>query len=134
MTTSLSVVNLDWVAGDNCRWTSTVSKLDLTRRFPIEISPEIEDASYCFTGKNDPVGSGDVTVSGGSMGVCHRSHSWFSWGDSNDDDEEESSETDNTESSESSSSENETDTTQSSDSANNQTGTSESGEDVDPEN
>lgn len=122
------------VAGDNCRWTSTVSKLDLTRRFPIEISPEIEDASYCFTGKNDPVGSGDVTVSGGSMGVCHRSHSWFSWGDSNDDDEEESSETDNTESSESSSSENETDTTQSSDSANNQTGTSESGEDVDPEN
>lgn len=73
------------IASDRCRRTTTVSRLDLTRMFPMDFSPEIEDAEYCFTGDNDPVGSGDVTVSGGSMGVCHRSHSFFSFG--NDDDE-----------------------------------------------
>lgn len=76
------------VASDRCRWTSTVSKLDLTRRFPMDFSPEIEDADACFTGDNDPVGSGDVTVSGGSLGVCHLSHSFFG-GDEDDPSEDE---------------------------------------------
>lgn len=65
------------IAGSRCWRTGTVAKLDLTRKFPIDFSPSIEDANYCFTGENDPVGSGDVTVSGGYMGVCHSSHSWF---------------------------------------------------------
>ena len=78
------------VAGDNCRWTSTESKLDLTRLFPMDFSPALEDADACFTGDNDPVGSGDVTVSGGYLGVCHDRHSIFDFG--NDDKEEESSE------------------------------------------
>ena len=55
----------------------------------MDFSPEIEDAEYCFTGDNDPVGSGDVTVSGGSMGVCHRSHSFFSFGRDEDESEDE---------------------------------------------
>lgn len=77
------------IASDRCRRTTTVSRLDLTRMFPMDFSPEIEDAEYCFTGDNDPVGSGDVTVSGGSMGVCHRSHSFFSFGRDEDESEDE---------------------------------------------
>ena len=77
------------IASDRCRRTTTVSRLDLTRMFPMDFSPEIEDAEYCFTGDNDPVGSGDVTVSGGSMGVCHRSHSFFSFGSDEDESEDE---------------------------------------------
>lgn len=77
------------IASDRCRRTTTVSRLDLTRMFPMDFSPEIEDAEYCFTGDNEPVGSGDVTVSGGSMGVCHRSHSFFSFGRDEDESEDE---------------------------------------------
>lgn len=77
------------IASDRCRRTTTVSRLDLTRMFPMDFSPEIEDAEYCFTGDNEPVGSGDVTVSGGSMGVCHRSHSFFSFGSDEDESEDE---------------------------------------------
>lgn len=62
------------IARDNCLSTSTVSKLDLTRLFPISIPTSIEDAAYCFTGSNDPVGKGSVTVSGGSLGVCDETH------------------------------------------------------------
>ena len=69
---------------------STESKLDLTRLFPMDFSPALEDADACFTGDNEPVGSGDVTVSGGYLGVCHDRHSIFDFG--NDDEEEESSE------------------------------------------
>lgn len=62
------------LAGDNCHSTSTVAKLDLTRMFPIDIPNGIEDAGYCYTGSNDPVGTGDVVVSGGSLGVCRDRH------------------------------------------------------------
>lgn len=62
------------IANDNCRRTSTVSKLDLTRKFPVSISPAIEDEAYCYTGSNEPVGTGSVTVSGGSLGVCQKNH------------------------------------------------------------
>ena len=42
--------------------------------FPIDIPNGIEDAGYCYTGSNDPVGTGDVVVSGGSLGVCRDRH------------------------------------------------------------
>lgn len=74
------------IATSRCWRTGTVGKMDLTRKFPIDFSPSIEDAPYCYTGENDPVGSGDVTVSGGSLGVCYSKHSIFS----SDDEEEQS--------------------------------------------
>ncbi len=66
------------IATKRCWRTRTVAKLDLTRKFPIDFSPSIEDAPYTFSGDNEPVGSGDVIVSGGSLGVCHGKHSFFS--------------------------------------------------------
>ncbi len=65
------------IATSRCWRTGSVAKLDLTRKFPMDFSPSIEDAHYCYTGENESVGSGDVTVSGGYLGVCHSSHSFF---------------------------------------------------------
>ncbi len=75
------------IATRRCWRTGTVAKLDLTRKFPIDFSPSIEDAPYTYSGDNEPVGSGDVTVSGGYYGVCSGRHSFFSRDDDDDDDE-----------------------------------------------
>lgn len=75
-------------ATSRCWSTYSAAMLDLTRKFPIDFSPEIEDADYCFTGSNDPVGSGDVTVSGGGIGRCNLSHSFFGGGNDESEDPE----------------------------------------------
>lgn len=55
---------------DDCTYTASV--LDLTRMFPIYAS--ISDSYRCYTIENAPIGTGDVVISGGTLGWCTLTH------------------------------------------------------------